>query len=109
MKSKRAALRFKCTGEKVCYKTAFEDGEGVLLDISTQGCALEAMTLSVEEGEVILLSAKLPGEEHPVEMQAKVMRSGMDTAAVKFTLAEKETEATIRTYFSQKMRNSKKA
>ena len=104
MKSKRAALRFKCMGERVRYKTAFEDGEAVLIDISTHGCALSNMSVPVDEGEIMLIVIQLQEQDAVIEMQAEVVRCTADTAATRFTIAEKATKLTIRTYFSQKMR-----
>lgn len=102
--SKRAALRFRCSKEPVFYRTAYEDGEGLLTNISTDGCAVEWATSPPEIAEKILLSIDLDGEDKKIEVQAYVVRVEGNDFAVQFSLVEQETKSLIRKYFAGKLR-----
>ena len=62
VKSKRKALRFRCRKEPITYRTAYEEGEALLKNISTDGCALEWATNPPELDERVLLRIELEGE-----------------------------------------------
>ncbi len=102
--SKRSAFRFRCSKEPVTYRTAYEDGEALLKNISTDGCALEWATNPPELDEKILLIIELEGEETVVEIQARVVRVEEKDFAVKFMLIEPAAKTRIRNYFSRKAR-----
>lgn len=102
--SKRAAFRFRCSKEPVTYRTAYDDGEALLKNISTEGCALEWATNPPEADEKILLIIDLEGENSAVEIQARVVRVENKDFAVRFQLMEPESKSMIRTYFSRKSR-----
>lgn len=102
--SRRAAFRFRCSKEPVSFKTAYEEGEGLLTNISTDGCAVEWATHTPEFDEKILLILELEGEEKVIEMQARVVRVEDNDFAVKFTLVEPDAKAMIRKYFAGKLR-----
>ncbi len=102
--SKRSAFRFRCSKEPVTYRTAYEDGEALLKNISTDGCALEWATNPPEIDEKILLIIELEGEDTVVEIQARVVRVEDKDFAVKFMLIEPEARTRIRSYFSRKSR-----
>ena len=102
--SKRSAFRFRCSKEPVTYRTAYEEGEALLKNISTDGCALEWATNPPEVDEKILLIIELEGEEAAVEIRAQVVRVEDKDFAVKFLLIEHAAKARIRNYFSRKAR-----
>ncbi len=102
-KSKRSAFRFRCSKEPVTYRTAYEDGEALLKNISTEGCALEWATIPPELYEKILLSIELEGEGTVVQIQAQVVRVEGSDFAVKYLLMEPATKNMIRKYFSIKL------
>lgn len=102
--SKRGAFRFRCSKEPVFYRSAYEEGEGLLTNISTDGCAVEWSTNPPELGEKILLSIELDGEASAVEAQARVVRVEGNDFAVRFTLIEPHAKGLIRKYFSGKLR-----
>ena len=102
--SKRSAFRFRCSKEPVTYRTAYEDGEALLKNISTDGCALEWATNPPEDDEKILLIIELEGEDAVVEIQARVVRVDDKDFAVKFMLVEPDAKTRIRNYFSRKSR-----
>ncbi len=103
VKSKRQALRFRCRKEPITYRTAYEDGEALLKNISTDGCALEWATNPPELGEKILLRIELEGEEQTVEIRARVVRVEGSDFAVKYLLIEPTAKTLIRSYFSRKL------
>ncbi len=102
--SKRSAFRFRCSKEPVTYRTTYEDGEALLKNISTDGCALEWATNPPEVDEKILLIIELEGEDTVVEIQARVVRVEDKDFAVKFMLIEPDAKTRIRNYFSRKSR-----
>ena len=102
--SKRSAFRFRCSKEPVTYLTAYDEGEALLKNISTEGCALEWATNPPEADEKILLSIELEGEDSAVEVQARVVRVEDKDFAVKFLLIEPSAKTRIRSYFSRKSR-----
>lgn len=102
--SKRSAFRFRCSKEPVTYRTAYDEGEALLKNISTEGCALEWATNPPEADEKILLSIELQGEDSAVEIQAWVLRVEDKDFAVKFLLIEPDAKTRIRRYFSRKSR-----
>lgn len=102
--SRRGALRFRCRKEPVAYKTAYEEGEGLLTNISTDGCAVEWATVTPEMHDKILLSIELENGDSPIEAQARVVRVEENDFAVQFTLVEPETQSMIRKYFAGKLR-----
>ena len=102
--SKRSAFRFRCSKEPVTYRTAYDEGEALLKNISTEGCALEWATSSPEADEKILLIIELGEKESTVEIQARVVRVKDNDFAVKFLLIEPATKTQIRNYFSRKVR-----
>lgn len=103
-KSRRSAFRFRCSKEPVTYRTAYEDGEALLTNISTEGCALEWATNPPRLNEKMLVRIDLENEEAVVEIKAEVVRVEGTDFAVKFLLIEPETKSLIRTYFSRKLR-----
>ena len=102
--SKRSAFRFRCSKEPVTYRTTYEDGEALLKNISTDGCALEWATNLPEVDEKILLIIELEGEDTVVEIRARVVRVEDKDFAVKFILIEPAAKNMIRNYFSRKSR-----
>jgi len=108
MKSKRCAFRFISDNQSVSYKTAYDAGEALLVNISTGGCAIKQLSLPLEMDEKVLLSFPLPGIESSVEAQGVVVRVGDDGhIAIRFTCVEPEDQATIRIHFSKQMRKKK--
>jgi len=102
--SKRSAFRFRCSKEPVTYRTAYDEGEALLKNISTDGCALEWATSPPEYEEKILLIIELQNTDDVVEIQAQVVRVEDNDFAVKFLLIEPAAKTMIRNYFSRKLR-----
>lgn len=102
--SKRSAFRFRCSKEPVTYRTAYDDGEALLKNISTEGCALEWATNPPEIDEKILLSIDLLEEDSVIEIQARVVRVEDKDFAVRFLLIEPAAKAMVRRYFARKSR-----
>jgi hypothetical protein len=106
-KSKRSAFRFRCSKEPVTYRTDYEEGEALLTNISTEGCALEWATNPPRLHEKMLISIALEDEEAMVEIKTEVVRAEGTDFAVKFLLIEPDTKSLIRTYFSRKLRGKR--
>ena len=104
MKSKRSALRFPCGHQLVSYKTAYDDRQALLVNVSTEGCAFEQASLALSMQEKILLSIELPGEDAVFQAQGIVVRVSGSSAAIYFTLVEIEDRVKVRTFFSKLMR-----
>lgn len=103
-RSKRNALRVRCEGHSIRYKTAYDEGEGALINISSGGCVFESATLPVSVQEKVFISIELGGKDSIVEAKAVVVRAEEDQCAVQFTLIEAPAQRLIRTYFIQKLR-----
>jgi len=100
-KSKRQAFRFRCSREPVFYRTAYEEGEALLKNISSEGCALEWSTNPPERGEKILLRLEFFDSEI-IEIQAQVVRVEENDFAVKFLIIEASAKRAIRNYFAKR-------
>lgn len=87
------------------YRTRFDDGEAVLLDISTSGCALSSVSVPVVLQEKVLVILALPGENEKIEATGIVTRVDADNFAVSFTLIEAVTVKLIQTFFFKTLRN----
>ena len=104
-KSKRHALRHCCNNYTVKYKTAYEQGEARLINISSDGCAFESATVPLSLQEKIFFSFELEEKQNIIEAKAVVVRTDKNIFAVKFILIEPETQNLIRIYFAQKLRD----
>jgi len=104
--SKRSAFRFRCSKEPVTYRTEYEEGEALLTDISTEGCALEWATKIPELHEKMLICIDLEDEGKGVEIKVEVVRVEGSDFAVKFLLIEPSDRTLIRNYFSRKLRGN---
>lgn len=104
MKSKRRALRFPCGHQPVNYKTAYDTGEAVLLNVSTLGCVFEQPSLPLSMHEKILVSIALLGEDSVIQAQGVVVRAEKGVTAIRFTLFESEDQKQVIKYFSTMMR-----
>ena len=83
--SKRSSLRFHFKEKLlVTYKTAYKDGEALLVDISTSGCFIQEANVPVEIGEKILISFSIRDLDEPLEIQAVCARLDGDSFAVRF-------------------------
>lgn len=108
-RSRRQALRFTCKKRKVSIRTAYEEGQAVLINISTKGCAMVESSLQHEIGEIVLISFNVQegrGENKLIEVQAEILRI-QPQLAVQFTRIEQETESLILKYFIAENRESK--
>jgi hypothetical protein len=104
MKSKRSSLRFPCSNQLLSYKTAYDEGQARLVNISTEGCAFEQPSLALTLQERILISFTLPGEDYVFEARGVVVRVGSVSMAIRFTLVEYDDQVKMRKHFSKMMR-----
>ena len=101
MRSKRLALRFPGGNLPVSYKTAYDEGEARLQNVSTAGCALAQVSQALQTEEKILISVKLPGVDSIFQAQGKVVRvADEEHTAIRFTLIEPEDQTLVRNYFA---------
>lgn len=97
-------MRFPCGNQPVRYKTAYEDGEAVLLNISSAGCAFNQPSLQLSMQEKILVSIPLPEEDSAIQAQGVVVRTENGFTAIRFTLLEPEDQERVVKYYSKMMR-----
>ncbi len=107
-KSKRQAFRFTCDTLSVTYKTAYEDGEAGLDNISTIGCALREPTVPLNVEEKVLVSIDLGQDVGTIEATGMVVRQDEEITALQFSLIEAETVKFIQTHFFNMLREQKK-
>lgn len=72
--SKRGALRFTGYNMTIRYRTDDEDGEANLVNISTNGCALENYSTELAVDEQILITIDLAEPDEQIQVQAVVVR-----------------------------------
>lgn len=102
--SKRLALRFPVQAHPLRYKTEFEDGGGVMENISTGGCAVAELTLPLTLHEKVLVIFDLEEDEDAMEIAARVVRVETRYVALQFiTLDEAKGKRMVK-FFAQKRR-----
>lgn len=104
MKSKRSSYRFEGFLLPVQYRTAFEEGEAVLVTVSTSGCSLKAMTSELPVGEDVLVAFEIDDHEFPIEVKVRVVRESDGVIGAEFTMVDSEAKLAIRNYFSKRRR-----
>lgn len=105
MASRRSAFRFDGFRLPVTYKTAYTEGTANLINISTNGCALESLTVPLSEQQNFLVSITLEGEGESIEARAIAVRRTENGIAAKFLIIEENSRAALRKYFSKRIRN----
>jgi|GEM_PF-2197483 len=106
-KSKRQSFRFSCDNHLVSYKTAYEDGEASLDNISTTGCALRNLTVPLSLEEKVLVCIDLGEEGEKIEATGRVVRQDENITALHFSLIEADTVKFIQTHFFKALREQK--
>jgi c-di-GMP-binding flagellar brake protein YcgR len=106
--SKRSALRFDGYNKPIRYKTEYEDGHAVIVNISTGGCALDQATVELTERERILLTLTFDNPDDIVEIQALVLRSDGERAGLKFQRVSEVNKQRILHFFVSQTRDQKK-
>jgi len=101
--SKRNGLRLCCNNHTVIYKTAYDEGEAHLVNISSGGCFFESANLPLSVREKIFISIELKAEQNIIEAKAIIVRAQEDAYAAKFILIEPATQGLIRSYFTQQL------
>ena len=106
MSSKRNALRYKCENETILIRTAYEDGEASLVNISTTGCAIQSPSATVSLDEKVLFTFSIEKEE-TIQIQAKVIRIDNEEIGAEFTLIEPEAAELLRKHYALMQRERK--
>ncbi len=95
-------MRFLAGHHPVSYKTAYDAGEALLIDISAGGCAFKQPSFPLAMHEKVLVSIALPSESYVFQARGMVMRIDDDgLTAIKFTLVEPEDQAKVRIHFAR--------
>lgn len=107
MSSKRSALRYKCENETVLIRTAYDDGEAKLINVSTSGCAISSpsVQLALHDKVLLVFSAK---NEESIQIQARIIRIDANEIGAEFTIIEPESADLLRSHFSLKQRERKR-
>ncbi len=104
--SKRQALRFIGNAHPVCFKTEFENGHGVVADISGRGCAIAASSLPLARREKILIIMDLEDADDIIEIGARVVRDDGGNIGVQFIHLSDDNRQRIVKYFAAKQRSA---
>lgn len=104
--TKRLNLRFAGNSHLLRYKTEFEEGEAVIVNVSTGGCALGKTTVHLSPKEKILIILQLEEELDPLEISARVIRVEKDYTAVRFLLNSDNSKLRLVKYFARKQRST---
>lgn len=89
---------------KVRYKTAYEEGEAQLTNISTDGCAVDSASLPLFLDDEALVIIDIEGEEQNLEAKGIVVRAEGAAFAVRFIRIESSSKRFIRTFFAKESR-----
>lgn len=108
MSSKRSHLRFNCNDHPVRYRTAYSEGNGRLLNVSTNGCAFRGATEPVDLDETVLISIALEGTDKVFEARGQVVRQENEMVAVQYLVVEHESKSLVRNYFTARLRSGQK-
>lgn len=103
-RSKRQALRFSAAGHPVDYRTEFENGRGIIENVSSGGCALSSLTIKLNLQEKILIILKLDENEDAFEIGARVLRIEDNHVALQFTDIDEYKSEQLVKYFARKQR-----
>lgn len=102
--SKRSALRFSGYNRPLTYKTDHEDGEARLVNISSNGCAINGATTPLMQNDKLLLSIALDEPENPVQIQAKVIRAEDNNFGLYFLNLTEEVKQRLTIFFAKENR-----
>lgn len=105
-RSKRQALRFSAVQHPISYKTEFEDGKGVIDNVSSGGCAISDLSIPLNIQEKVLIILKLEGEENTFEIGARVLRVEKGHAALQFTDIDDHISEQLVKFFARRQRAS---
>jgi len=106
MKSRRKEFRYSKFKIPVSFKTAYEEGNAQLVNISTGGCSLKDVSPCMTHKETFLLTIAPDDIERPIEAKALVLRVKGDTVAAKFIIIAPSSQNLLRSYFAKKTRNN---
>ncbi len=101
-RSKREALRFRPVAYQVQLRTAYEDLDVFLQNISTHGCALTHVSYPLVLQEKILLV--VPLQDESVEIGARVVRLEGETVGVKFIQVSESARQRLFSFFARLQR-----
>lgn len=101
-RSKRQALRFSVVEYPVKYKTEFDDGGGVIDNVSSGGCAISQLTVPLTQHEKILILLGL--DEDVLEIGARVLRVEDRYAAVQFINIDDNKREQVVKFFAKRQR-----
>ena len=105
MKSRRKGFRYGNFEIPVTFKTAYSDGNALLVNISTGGCCLKKASPGLEPGDRFLLAVALDDITAPLEARGVVLRVEGEYAAARFVVISDGTQNQIRLRFAEIMRN----
>ncbi len=105
MKSRRKGFRFGNFEIPVTFKTAYSDGSGLLVNISTGGCYLKKAVPPLDTGDTFLLAIAFDGVTAPIEARGVVLRVEGEHVAAQFAVISDGSKNQIRTCFAEIMRN----
>jgi len=105
MKSRRKEFRYGDFNVPVRFRTAYEEGSALLVNISTGGCSLRDVYPVMNPMEVFLLTIDTDDLENPIEAKAVVLRIKGETLAAQFTRIPPASQKLLRRYFAKKLRN----
>ncbi len=105
MKSRRKGFRFGNFEIPVTFKTAYSDGSGLLVNISTGGCCLKKVFPPLELGDTFLLAIAFADGASPIEARSIVLRVEGEYVAAQFVVISAGSQNQIRTCFAGIMRS----
>lgn len=105
MKSRRKEFRYGDFNIPVKFRTAYEEGSALLVNISTGGCALRNVCPVMKPKEVFLLTIDTDDLSNSIEAKAVVLRIKGEILAAHFTRIPPASKKILRRYFASKLRN----
>ena len=92
--------------KKSSFKTEFEDGQGVIENISAGGCALKDIDVKLTLNEKILILLELDQADGEIEIGARVVRQDKGGVAVQFSDISDDNKQKLVKYFARIQRSS---
>ncbi len=105
-KSKRTALRFKLANKPITYMANGQLGKAILQNISTSGCAVIKSSTQLTKNDQVLIVIELTESDRPLELKARVMRTGEAAFSVQFTDLEENFVSHFSTMLATELRHA---
>jgi len=107
--SRRSALRFSGYDRAITYLTDYDEGQALLVNISTSGCAIYQASAELYVDQKLLVCLMLDNPEKPLYVRAVVIRAEGGSYGLQFQHIEENSKRRIIRFFARETRRRKGA